>query len=144
MRRSTLAALALIAACSTGGAPDPPSTLQVAGAWARSADSGTVSAAYLTLVNHEAATVTLLSVDSPLAESVTLHETMAMNGMVHMMNLDAPQVVAPGDSLVMREGGKHLMVNGLRRQLAAGDSLPLELSFMGGRTLRAAAVVRAP
>jgi hypothetical protein len=35
-------------------------------------------------------------------------------------------------------------VSGLRRRLAAGDSLPLVLTFADGRTLPAVAVVRAP
>lgn len=140
-RRFTLLALCAAAGCSPAAAPR---ALSVRHAWARPADSGTVTAAYLSLVNTETAAATLLTITSPLAASVTLHETMQMNGMVHMMSLDAPQVVAAGDSLVLREGGKHLMVSGLRRSLAAGDSLPLVLTFTEGRTLHTAATVRAP
>ena len=36
------------------------------------------------------------------------------------------------------------MVSGLKRRLAAGDSLPLVLNFSDGRVVHAAAVIRAP
>lgn len=118
--------------------------LDVQGAWARPADSGLVSAAYLVIVNRDTVPVTFLGAASPLAESVSLHETMEMGGMVHMMPLDSAQVIAPNDSLVLAEGAKHLMVTGLRRRLAAGDSLPLTLSFAGNKTIVLTAAVRAP
>jgi copper(I)-binding protein len=130
-------------ACGGSGTPARP-TIAVHGAWARPADSATVTAVYLVVANNEAKPVTFVSALSPLAESVTLHETMAMAGMVHMMPLDSAQVIAAGDSLVLAEGAKHLMVAGLKRKLAAGDTLPLVLTFGDGRTLNAAAIVRAP
>lgn len=118
--------------------------LDVQGAWARPADSGLVSAAYLVIVNRDTAPVTFIGAASALAESVSLHETMEMGGMVHMMPLDSAQVIAANDSLVLTEGAKHLMVTGLRRKLAAGDSLPLTLSFAGNKTVVVSAVVRTP
>lgn len=118
--------------------------LDVHEAWARPADSGLVSAAYLVIVNRDTSPVTFIGAASALAESVSLHETMEMGGMVHMMPLDSAQVIAANDSLVLAEGGKHLMVTGLRRKLAAGDSLPLTLSFAGNKTMVVTAAVRAP
>jgi hypothetical protein len=118
--------------------------LDVQGAWARPADSGLVSAAYLVIINRDTAPVTFIGAASALAESVSLHETMEMAGMVHMMPLDSAQVIAANDSLVLAEGAKHLMVTGLRRRLAPGDSLPLTLSFAGNKTVVVMAAVRAP
>lgn len=118
--------------------------LDVHGAWARPADSGLVSAAYLVITNRDTAPVTFIGAASTLAESVSLHETMEMAGMVHMMPLDSAQAIAANDSLVLAEGAKHLMVTGLRRRLAAGDSLPLTLSFAGNKTIVVNAIVRAP
>lgn len=142
MKRLLMAgALLMSAACGrTAAAP----TLEVHGAWTRPADSATVTAAYLVIVNREKAPVSLVSAASPHAESVTLHETMQMSGMVHMMALDSAQTIAAGDSLVLTEGAKHLMVSGLKRTLAAGDSLPIALTFGDKRVLQVMAVVRAP
>jgi copper(I)-binding protein len=137
--------MALAAGC---GAPDSPAVgvrpLDVQGAWARPADSGLVSAVYLVIYNRDTAPVTFIGAASPLAESVALHETMQMGNMVHMMPLDSAHFIAANDSLVLAEGAKHLMVTGLRRRLAAGDSLPLTLSFAGNKTIVVSAVVRTP
>jgi copper(I)-binding protein len=142
MKRVPVICLVVLAGACTGGAPRPP--IEVRDAWARPADSAATTAAYFVLVNHETAAATLASASSPFAESAGVHETMQMDGMMHMMAVEAPLVIAAGDSLVLKPGAKHLMVSGLRRRLAAGDSLPLVLTFADGRTLPAVAVVRAP
>jgi len=131
----------VLSACARRDAAAP---IEVRDAWARAADSAAVTAVYLTVLNHETQPVTLDSVSSAVAESVTLHETMQLSGMVHMMPLDSAQLIAAGDSLVLREGAKHLMVTGLRRKLVGGDSLPLVLTLGDGRVIRATAVVREP
>lgn len=141
MKTLILCAVAL-SACARRD-PAPP-IIEVRDAWARAADSAAVTAVYLTVLNHEAQPVTLVSAASTAAESVTLHETMQMSGMVHMMPLDSAQRIAAGDSLVLREGAKHLMATGLTRTLVGGDSLPLVLTLGDGRVIRATAVVRAP
>ena len=132
-----------LAACGRGPSPSSPAALNLHGAWARAADSGMVTAAYFTLANPETARVVFTGASSPLAESVSLHMTHEMDGMVHMLPLDSAPI-APGDSLVLAEQGTHLMVSGLRRKLVVGDSLPITLTFAGGRELRASVAVRAP
>jgi hypothetical protein len=139
------ACLALAAACGgSDRAAVAVRPLDVHGAWVRPADSGLVSAAYLVIVNRDTAPVTFIGATSALAESVSLHETMQMGDMVHMMPLDSAQVIAANDSLVLAEGGKHLMLTGLRRRVAAGDSVPITLSFAGNKVLVLSAAVRAP
>lgn len=140
--RPPLLLLAVLASACSARAPRPP--IEVRDVWARPADSAATTAAYFTVVNHEAAAATLTSESSPIAESAGMHETMEMSGMMHMTAIDAPLVIAPGDSLVLKPGAKHLMVSGLTRRLAPGDSLPLLLNFADGRALRAVAVIRAP
>lgn len=140
MRRFILCAVVL-SACARRASERP---VEVRDAWARAADSAAVTAVYFTVLNHESSPVTLVSVTSPAAESVTLHETMQMEGMVHMMPLDSAQTIAAGDSLVLAEGAKHLMLTGLRRTLVGGDTVALALTFADGRVLHASAAVRAP
>lgn len=141
MHRALLGVILFAAACG-GDAPRVAGTLLIREPWARAADSGTVTAVYLVVTNGESGPAAYTGASSPAAESVSLHETMAMNGMVHMMALDTAQVIAPGDSLVLSEGGKHLMVNGLRRRLVAGDTLPVTVRFADGRALEVRVPVR--
>jgi hypothetical protein len=133
---------AFLACACTARVPRPP--VEVVDAWARPADSAATTAAYFVVVNHESTTVTLASQSSPVAEAAGMHESMNMAGTMHMSPLDAPIAIAPGDSLVLKPGGRHLMVSGLARRLVAGDSLPLLLTFADGRILRTVATVRAP
>jgi copper(I)-binding protein len=141
MRRPTVLAAFLMAACSARTSASP---IEVRDAWARPADSAGTTAAYLVIINRDSTPVALTAESSPTAESVTLHQTMAMAGMVHMMPLDTPQTILPGDSLALRAGARHLMVTGLRRKLSAGDTLSLSLTFGDGRVVRTTATVRAP
>lgn len=133
--------VSLACACSSGGTKPP---IEVRNAWARPADSAATTAAYLTIVNNEAAAVSLASSSSPVAVSAQVHETMLMDGMAHMMPATEPVSIAPGDSLVLKPGARHLMVSGLKQRLVAGDSMLLLLHFVDGREVRAMASVRAP
>jgi len=116
----------------------------VRGAWARAADSAATTAAYFTYVNRDTVTVEITSWSSPDAASVELHQTMVMDGMAHMLPTTALPVIEPGDSLVLTPGAQHLMVIGLKRRVAAGDSVTLVIATSRGRSLRFGAQVRAP
>jgi hypothetical protein len=137
-------ALALAVVACGRAAPPVPGVVEVHNAWARPADSGLVSAVYLSIVNRTSSPVSYKGASSPLATDVSLHETMEMSGMVHMMPLDTVPPIAPGDSLVLTEGAKHLMVSGLRRRIAAGDTLPIIITLRDGSVLHVNAVVRTP
>jgi len=113
-------------------------------AWARAADSGATTGAYLTFVNHDTLAVHVTSWSSPDAQAVELHETMNMDGMMHMLPVTDPPAIASGDSLMLAPGAKHLMVIGLKKRVAAGDSITLVLATDAGRSLRFGAKIRAP
>ena len=142
MRARILLLLAAAACGCSARSSRPP--LEMRAAWARPADSAASTAAYFVLVNRGPVAVMLVRESSPIAEAVGLHQTMNVDGTAHMSAVDAPLAVASGDSLVLKPGGRHLMVSGLTRRLAGGDSLPLLLHFAGGLTLPTLAVIRAP
>ncbi len=144
MRPIVMLFVAVLAPCAGCSMRAPVPSIEVRDAWARPADSAATTAAYFTVLNHEKATVTLQSESSPFAGSVSLHESMEMDGMAHMMPVTAPVAIAAADSLVLKAGARHLMVMELTRRLTAGDSLPLLLRFTDGRDVRAVAIVRAP
>lgn len=120
----------------------PP--LEVVDAWARPVDSAATTAVYFVLHNREAAPVRVTGFTSPVSEAVMLHESVQRDGIAHMTMLMEPQTVAPGDSLVLKPGGKHLMTEAVVRALAAGDSVRVAVTLGDGRVLQVKAVVRAP
>ena len=85
--------------------------------------------------NHGSAPDTLLAVDSPDADSVVLH-TMVGGQMETVAFVPVPTL----GQVAFAPGGYHLMINGVHRPLAVGDTLSLVFRFA-----RAGSVpVRAP
>ena len=119
------------------------SALRVQNAWARSADSGAMTAMYFTLANDGAVADTLNGVVTTEAAAVTLHVSTQRDGMMHMSEVRALPVPAM-DSVSFRPLGAHVMLTGLQRPLVAGDTVTATLTFVSGATLRVRAGVRQP
>lgn len=115
----------------------------VVDAWARPAERGANTAAYLTLVNATAMPDSVTRVSTPLAESASVHETTQHDGMMHMQAVAALRLPA-GDTIHLAPLGTHVMVMHLGRTLTVGDTLPLTLVLGSGATLPVSAVIRAP
>lgn len=131
-----------LSGCAAGEGSDPRQPVKVRDAWSRPAAIGTTGVAYVTLENTDTADVHLMRVISPVAARAELHETMEHRGMTHMQ--PRPDVlVAYGATVAMRPGALHVMLTGLERVLAPGDTVPLSLRFSDGRAVRALAIVRA-
>jgi copper(I)-binding protein len=113
-----------IGACS--GASAAPTIGQ---AWARSAPAGGNSAAYLTITGASGQADALLSASSPAADTVQLHEvstdTSGMTGMHPIARLDIPA----GGTVTLEPGGYHLMIMGLKSELAVGGTIEVDLVF---------------
>lgn len=77
----------------------------------------------------------LLKATSPGVGRVELHE-MKMQGDVMQMRELEGIAIAPGATVKMASGGLHLMLMQLARPLAAGDKLPLTLTFERAGSVR--------
>ena len=88
----------------------------------------------------------LVSATSPVAGVVEIHE-MAMEGNLMKMRRVGMLTLPAGKSVDLKPGGYHVMLMDLKRTLAAGESVPLTLTFeqAGGQrsTLEVKATVRA-
>jgi copper(I)-binding protein len=120
----------------SGVAAAAPSTAVVArDAVIRPAPRGLpTTAAYVTLRNPGRAPVKLVKVTCACARSVAPHETMEMDGMMHMHALGAVTIPPKGE-VTFAPGGMHLMVTGLKRDIRAGETTPMILAFDHGRPL---------
>jgi copper(I)-binding protein len=140
----TLGAVLLATACAgdaTGGAPVRGLVLR--DGWARATDSGATGGAYLVLENRDTTPVSITGVSTAAAEAAELHETMVHDGVAHMMPHTAV-AIAPGATLAMAPGGMHLMLVGMRRAVAAGDTVDVVLRFTQGAGAADSLPVRLP
>jgi periplasmic copper chaperone A len=164
-RRCAALLAVLLAAC--GDAPQPPETeLHVSDGWARAtaaapksarpeamahdtagtghvhhhdlpADhAGRTTAVYFTIENHGREADVLVAVESEIARSAEVHQTTVEQGIARMRPVER-LVVPPGESVVLRPGGYHLMLLDLERELSVGDRFQVLLTFEkeGTRTI---------
>ena len=105
------------------------SGIHVEGAWARPASEGRISAAYFLISNFENEPDVLLSVQSDVARNVEVHESYEREeGMIGMR--EVPDLEIPAQSTVrFEQGGLHIMLIQLTRQLQDGDTFDLTLTF---------------
>lgn len=128
---------------STAMAISAHAEVTVTDAWARGMVPGQKStAAYLTLRSTDDAKV--VSVASP-AGKARLHASMVMSGVAHMESLESLALPA-GKSVQLKPGAEHVMLMDMPRPVHPGDSLPLALTIVDAkgqrRTLDVKAVVR--
>jgi copper(I)-binding protein len=131
-------ALAALAAVSIAGAAH--AAPQVSAAWSRPAAQGTTGAGFMTLSNPDAKPDTLVSVESPLAREVQIHQSSMANGIASMQRLTRVTVPA-GGRVTFAPGGYHLMLMGLTKALKAGDAVPATLTFASGAKVKTSFVV---
>ena len=72
--------------------------------------------------------------------AVELHRTVAADGVARMEPVDGV-TLAPGASASFAPGGLHVMLIGVERALAEGDTFGLALVFDSGDTVRVVAPV---
>ena len=143
-RRGLLSALLVIAAAPSGptaGAGRVTAPVRVTGAFAQATPPGVPhGSAYMTLENSTDKPVTVTGARSGAAARVTLmhqrHDTRSTSGavMTRMRHAHALTVPAHG-KLVLKPGGDHLMLEGLRRPLRAGEFITVTLLVKGGEPL---------
>jgi len=136
------------AACGSSSSASPVAVTDEAvaarDAWIRAADEGGLSAAYLTISNGSEADDALVDVSAPdVATSVSLHETKTgddgMTGMYHTPSIAVPA----GGTVALEPGGYHVMLEGLQRDLVAGETVRIVLTFERAGPLTVDALVRA-
>ena len=128
---------ACVGSSSSGG-----SGITVSDAWVRNpAIADQPGAAYLVIHNNGAAEDKLLSVESNVAKTIELHESMESGGMMQMSPV--PNIPVPANGKVeLTPGGLHLMLINLTRSLKTGDKVQLTLNFEKAGKIPVTAEVR--
>lgn len=137
MNRFALATLAALALAAPAFAGDyRVGGIEVRRPWTRPAQAGMTGVGYFTLANVGKTPVKLVRVESPAAQSVTLHQTREQGGVSSMRPVEGGVAVAPGAKIAFAPGGYHLMLMGLTRAQAPGGKVPLTLVFADGRRVK--------
>jgi len=121
--------LAALAFAMPVAAQDVPASVVVERGWSRATPAGSrVAAGYLTMTNTGKTGDRLLSVSSPIAKRVEIHESTIVDGVARMRPVDAVPV-APGSTVTLKPGGLHLMLMQPRARFSSGDKVPVVLAF---------------
>lgn len=132
----SLAALLLTPACLPAHAHDARiGSIHVIHPFAPATLPGQGSGAvYLSIKNEGTAPDRLVSLTSP-AGSLAIH-SMAMDGAIMKMRELNSLPLPPTATVAMEANGSHhLMLTGLKQPLAAGDKIPLKMTFERAGTL---------
>ena len=122
--RRTLGVLGMLLATLAAQAGQP---VELKHAWARATAPGQeVGAAYMEL--KSATSLTLVKVESPLADSVEIHKMAMKDGVMEMRMLETLELPA-GKVVKLEPGGFHLMLFDLKKPLKTGESVPLTLNL---------------
>lgn len=87
-----------------------------------------VSAAFMTLVNTSATPYALTSASFDSAGMVEIHET-SMKGDMMQMNQVSQIDIPANSSAELKPGGYHVMLMGLKKELVAGTTATITLTF---------------
>ena len=130
MRSLTLALIVLTLPVGLAAADDYQlQSLRIEHPFARATPPGArVAGVFLTIENTGRQPDRLLRVSSPVAGVAELHEMKMDAGMMKMRAVQSLEV-KPGESLVLKPGGYHVMLTELKQPLKTGDSFPLTLTF---------------
>jgi periplasmic copper chaperone A len=142
MRRLLLASAALCAALVGPllAAPADQNPVTVPAAWSRAAMAGRTGVVYLT-INDTGAPDRLTGVSSPVATTAALHESFDDHGVMKMRPV-AGLAVQPDKPVKLAPGGYHIMLEGLKQPLQAGQTFPVTLTFANAGPVTATATVR--
>lgn len=103
--------------------------LMVQQPWARaSIGQSKAGAAYLTVMNQGSEPDRLVAAEGTVANKVELHAHQMDDGVMKMRRVEAIEV-APGEPTVLKPGGLHVMLMGLKAPLVEGERFPLTLVF---------------
>lgn len=107
--------------------------LAVHDAWIRAMPPGaTMAAGYATLSNDGDAPVTILTAQSNTFRNVTLHETIVSGDIAKMREIHR-LVVAPGATIKLEPGGRHLMLMSPRHDIVAGEKVGITFLLRDGK-----------
>ncbi len=116
--------------------------IAISDAWSRATPPGAKTGVVYLTVTDKGAADSLTAVATPVAEMAMLHESKTVNGISQMRPVETAPVSADAP-LKLAPGGYHIMLEGLKQPLKAGESFPVTLTFAQAGAVTATVEVRA-
>lgn len=105
-------------------------TLEIGHPWTRATPPTAPSGGgYLTITNKGTTEDRLISVKSPAAGTVQVHEMKMEGNVMRMREIEGGLAIPPGATVALAPGGFHLMMMGLKAPLKQGEKVPVTLVF---------------
>jgi copper(I)-binding protein len=139
MKRLVLAVLPLLGLLAGPALADG---IAISDAWSRATPPGAKTGVVYLTVTDTGAADSLTAVETPVAEMAMLHESKTVDGISQMRPVEAAPVSADAP-LKLAPGGYHIMLEGLKAPLKAGDSFPVTLTFAQAGAVTATVEIRA-
>jgi copper(I)-binding protein len=132
----------LLASLLAGSSLSAIAQVNVEDAWVRTSVPGQPSSGAFMRVTADSDSK-LLSVSSPAARDVQIHEMSMTNDVMRMGPVDSVALPA-GKTVSLDPDGYHVMLMGLVNQIKEGDQVPLTLTVENDKGVRETIVVQAP
>ncbi|MES9991978.1 MAG: copper chaperone PCu(A)C [Candidatus Thiodiazotropha sp.] len=138
----SLLGLLLMAICQAAVAGSVADGIMVDDPYVRAVPPGQPnSASFMVLHNKGDEGSALTAASSPAAEVVELHTHTMEDGMMRMRKVEKIDLPA-GEAVSLQPGGLHVMLIGLKQQLAPDQNVPITLMFEDGSSVQVDAPVR--
>lgn len=97
---------------------------------------GSVSAAYMQILNRGGAADRLIAARSDASQLVEIHEITIENDVMQMRPLEGGLEIPAGEKVVLQPGGYHIMLMQLTRDFVPGEAIALTLTFDSGAEIQ--------
>ncbi|HEY1746778.1 MAG TPA: copper chaperone PCu(A)C [Xanthobacteraceae bacterium] len=138
---SVIAALTLISAGITAvrahASDYDVGSIHITQPWARATPKGAAAgAAYLTVTNNGAAADRLSCVASDASAGCQIHSMTMDNGVMKMRPAESGLEIPPGETVMLKPSGLHLMLMELKHPLEPGKTVEATLKFEKAGTVK--------
>jgi periplasmic copper chaperone A len=104
--------------------------IHISQAWARATPKGATSgAAYMTITNNGAMPDKLSCVSDDASAQCQIHSMTMEGGVMKMRPVEGGLEIKPGESVTLKPGGYHMMLEGLKHPLDQGQAVKATLKF---------------
>ena len=137
MKRPSIFA-AMVLAASLTAVFTPPThaedvtvgALKISTPWTRATPKGaSIGGGYVTITNTGSTSDTLIGGSSDISNHLEVHEMSMDKGVMKMRMMPKGLEIKPGDTVVLKPGGYHIMFMGLKQQLMQNQHIKATLQF---------------